>query len=126
MWEDLDHGSIIKKGIFYFSNNKLCFNSLILNFPVRKITKYTTDLENNYYELGTDILNERSDEEIQKMVQNKIILIGDFVDRDIHATSFGDIPGVLINYNAYLALKSEGHIIPVSLLIILIRIRKIE
>lgn len=39
--------------------------------------------------------------------KDKYVLIGDFED-DIHTTYIGELPGVIINFNAYLAL-TEGH-----------------
>lgn len=43
----------------------------------------------------------------KKAFGNKLIVLGDFSDRNIHSTITGDLPGPLILINAYLSLKAE-------------------
>jgi hypothetical protein len=122
MYNDLYGKDIIRKGGRYYSNGKLCMNSILLNFKIRPPQKYSDDLNNlQILELGEDILNGgQNDTQFQELIKDKIILIGDFEDSDQHRTIYGKMPGVLINYNAFLALKNSDHVIPRSLMLFLI------
>lgn len=122
MYKDIYDNDIIKRGFGYFSDDKLCLNSIVLNYKIRPIKKYN-EVTNNLQilELGADILDGGQDEgQFEQLVKDKIILIGDFEDRDQHRTVYGEMPGVLISYNAFLALRDTDHILPLSLIIILI------
>jgi CHASE2 domain-containing sensor protein len=46
---------------------------------------------------------------LEALFKDKIILIGSFTEDDIHSTIAGDMPGVMINYNAYYALSQGRH-----------------
>lgn len=50
--------------------------------------------------------------------KGKYILIGDFED-DIHSTFFGEMPGTLLIYNAYLSLLQHRHLLSPILLALL-------
>lgn len=56
---------------------------------------------------------------LASFVEDRIVLLGDFVDRDLHLTSVGMVPGPLILANAYLGLVAGDHLVPLSLLILL-------
>jgi hypothetical protein len=113
--KSINNTHIIKDGLYYYDDGKLCLNSIILNFYIKPIKKFDENNFQQFKELGVDVLGEMSNDEIEKLVKNKIVLIGDFDDRDMHISSYGKIQGVLINYNAYLSLKKNKHIIPNSL-----------
>lgn len=112
----LDGVNIKKEGLFFYDQGKLCLNSIILDFKIKPIKKFNENGIQNFRELGVDVLDIMSNDEIKHLVKDKIILIGDFDDRDLHATVYGKIQGVLINYNAYLSLKNKKHILPNSLI----------
>lgn len=122
MYNELYEKDIIKKNGVYYSNGKLCMNSILLNYKIRPLQKYSDSLNNlQILELGVDVINGgQNDLQFQKLIKDKIILIGDFEDSDQHRTIYGKMPGVLINYNAFLALRDGDHIIPLSLIFILI------
>jgi hypothetical protein len=46
------------------------------------------------------------DDFIWELTKDKIIIMGDFEDRDLHETIYGSMPGPLILTNAYLALEN--------------------
>lgn len=118
MYEALDKKTIIKNKYIDSSSQKIALSSLILNQRIGSVKKYLGE-ERGYYELGNDLLDSFMKDAIPDLVKDKIVLIGDFEDADLHLTAKGIIPGVLINYNAYLALKNNEHIISNSLIIFL-------
>ncbi len=125
MYNLIDRGDVSKTAWFYTTeNNELCFNSVILDFRIKPIQRYDiASGDKNFFELGKDILDPvmgMSNEELEILTKDKIVLIGDYEDRDLHRIQYGAISGVLINYNAYLALKKGDHILPLSLLITLL------
>lgn len=117
--EELDDIKIERHGMFFYSNESLCLKSLILNHEIKGFKRYKSNGVKNYYDLGVDILTDRTPEQVRNLVQEKIILLGDFEDRDMHQTLYGEMSGSIINFNAYLALKNGFYIIPLSLLITL-------
>lgn len=118
MYEALEKKTIKKNKYIDSSSHKVALSSLILNHRISTVNKYLGE-DRGYFELGSDLLDPLMKDAIPSLVNNKIVLIGDFEDRDLHLTSKGIIPGVLINYNAYLALKNNDHIISNSLILFL-------
>lgn len=53
-------------------------------------------------------------------VKDRIVILGDFEDRDIHPTIAGDMPGPLILLNVFLALKNQDNQITVGLVLTLL------
>ncbi|MBR9846390.1 MAG: CHASE2 domain-containing protein [Algicola sp.] len=113
----LNSTNIKKEGNYFYDNGKLCLNSIILNHYINPIKKFDINYFQNFKELGVDVLDVMTDNEIERLVKDKIVLIGDFDDRDMHITSVGKMPGVLIHYNAYLSLIKQSHQVPKGLII---------
>jgi hypothetical protein len=90
-----------------------------LNFPVRISESYAISEQKAWLNLGADILQVSQMLDLEKMFENKIILIGSFTEDDIHSTIAGDMPGIMINYNAYHALTAGDHKVNIFALIIL-------
>lgn len=113
---DLYENSISSFAGFYFFNGKLANKSVVLRFPIKLWNKIISqsDLENlgqlQYYNLGSDILN--IDVDIPLLAKNKIVVIGDFCENDIHDTYLGKIAGPIININAFYALVNDNLSIP--------------
>ncbi len=59
-------------------------------------------------------------EEIQKLFNNKIIVIGDFEDRDIKETIYGMTPGALILLNVFLSVEAGDNTISIWFLLFLV------
>lgn len=90
----------------YFMNGKLIRRSIILNFPIYFNSRISSEGKLNYYNLGSDILNIPNENIISELIKGKYIVIGDMLMNDIHSTIIGEVPGSLINLNAYQALKN--------------------
>lgn len=119
MVEQLGLCNLQNRELYFASNNKLCLNSIILDLSFTPVRKYGKENVMNYYELGSDFLTGIDSTVFNPRIRNKIILIGDFEGNDIYPSIKGDIPGILIHYNAYMALRDNKHILPVSLIILL-------
>lgn len=78
-----------------------------LVFPYRIRGAYKEDGIKNYYNLGADLMANDSPALIRDLAQNKIVMIGDFIERDMHDTFLKPQPGVLIHYNAYRTLVEK-------------------
>ena len=107
MYEDLTGRTITKDGRFYYDQG-LARNSVILT--------YEYNGEDMSWDLGLGLLGDSIDgientPELDYLeTKNKYILIGDF-EGDIHQTFLGDMSGTIINFNAYLSLLRQHHII---------------
>ncbi len=121
MYEKLHHATFLKQKYFYYMNNKLSLNSIILDFRIRN---YHLTGENAYYDywhLG-DLLKlaeSSGDPTILDLMKDRILVIGDFEDRDLHSTVLGKMAGPLIIINAYLALVNKENIISMTFLTLL-------
>ncbi len=115
--EILTGKTIKKKGLFYYSDGNICINNTVTNIKIRPSDLISKNGVTKYKKLGYDILDfNRDKESLSKNINDRIIMIGDFESFDLHSTIYGNIPGTLINYNAYLTLKENKHIIPTSLI----------
>lgn len=118
-FRDLTNGVQVKKsGPFYFKNGHLQWKALTLRFPIklwdsssdkRKKTEYSFN-EDKIYNLGSEILDLEMD--VPELVKDKIVVIGDFTEDDIHDTYMGKIAGPVINVNALEALLNNELEIP--------------
>lgn len=113
---DLYRDSIHAWEPFYFFNGKLANKSVVLRHPIKlwnkykEITNNSQIAESKYYNLGSDIIDINLD--LEKFAYNKIVIIGDFTEKDIHDTYLGKISGPIININAFYALKNDDLSIP--------------
>lgn len=115
-------GRLTSFGPFHFHNGRLAWKSLTLRFPIKLWSDTKTYDEDNLQEkvilnLGCDILDMGMD--IPKLVDGKIIVIGDFREDDIHDTYLGKIAGPVINVNALEALRNNQLEIPWGLIVFL-------
>ena len=92
-----------------------------LRFPIKLWNSHSveeTELqEKKILNLGADILDLGVD--IPSLVRNKIVVIGDFSEDDIHDTYIGKVAGPVININALEALRNNELEIPWTLIVFL-------
>lgn len=112
-------------GPIYWSNGHFYWNSLTLRFPIKLWNNPTIDensdiawQEKRILNLGADVLDMGID--IPALVKDKIVVIGDFTEDDIHDTYLGKIAGPVININALEALRNNEAEIPWKLVIFLL------
>lgn len=116
-------GKLSSFGPFHFYNGRLAWKSLTLRFPIKlwndtKATDEDNLQEKVVFNLGSDILDMGID--IPKLVKDKIVVMGDFREDDIHDTYLGKIAGPVINVNALEALRHNDLEIPWWLIISLL------
>ena len=110
-------------GPINWSNWHLYWNSLTLRFPIKLWNDHTAIEESSGIQekkilnLGSDILEMGID--IPSLVKDKIVVIGDFTEDDIHDTYIGKIAGPVININALEALRNNQLEIPWTLVLFL-------
>lgn len=114
---------VYKFGPFYFSDGHLCWKSLTLRFPIKMWRHSKHDdaspmSEKVLLNLGSDILD--LGVSVPELVKDKIVVIGDFTEDDIHDTYIGKIAGPVINVNAVEALRANEFIIPWSFIVFLL------
>lgn len=95
-------------GSFQDSDGSLCYNMQFIPFPANIAREYSADGEILYPLLGSQIMDQHSDEELRRMVNDKIIVIGDF-ENDQHDTYVGSVPGPLLSVYAWNLMAHDGH-----------------
>jgi hypothetical protein len=118
MWQELTGRKFGKRCFWYVMNGRLATNSVILDFFTEMQGTYNQASEKNYLNLGADLLDLIRNE-TSAIFKNKIILIGDLTEHDIHSTTDGLMPGVLVNYNAFRMLMENRPITSVFLWVML-------
>ena len=116
IYHDLTGNTINKHGWFYTCNKRLCYNSLFVHFPIKVWNEYDENLEKNYYNLGSDILDNYSDSDIGELTKGKYVIIGDMVE-DIHDTYSGSKPGSVITYYSFVELIKGRHYVNIFMLL---------
>jgi hypothetical protein len=137
MYEQL-HGKSFKEGnLLNYMGNSPALNSFILKIRLSNI-HLNEEKEIAQGQIGTvynklqliDLIGPEVTHEIPEMdntfintilnnTKNKIVVIGDFEDSDIHQTIYGPTPGPLILLNVYLALVHEDNILHLNFLLFL-------
>ena len=117
-YRDLTKRTINSHGLIYTCDGRLCYNSLFVNFPVENFGEFDDKNRKRYYNLGSDLLDNYSKEDLATLTQGKYIVIGDMIE-DLHDTYSGLKPGSVITYYAFLALMNGKHFVSYGLLIFL-------
>lgn len=89
-------------GPLHFVNHRLAYNSMMIPMLVNPGSVGNNADEPWCVNLGSDLLAEPS--LVGDMLRNRVVVVGNMHD-DIHQTYVGNIPGSLINLNAYLAME---------------------
>lgn len=106
-------------GPFFFSNNRLCYNSPMIYIPNDFFVDDNSDSSNlfeisfPYYDYGpfTRIFpNEIVATEIADSINGKLVIVGDFIN-DIHDTYKGVQPGPWIVYLAFKQLSDGKYLV---------------
>ncbi len=106
MFTIMDGGKYEKSGWFFYQNNHIALNSFIIEFPIRQFDIFRDDT------LGYNsmhLLNFLSlpDSMAAATLKNKIIILGDFMENDMHQTIYGTTAGPLIHLDAYLNMHQN-------------------
>lgn len=117
-YRDLTKRTIKSHGLIYTCDGRLCYNSLFVNFPVENFSEFDDENRKQYYNLGSDLLDNYSEEDLVTLTQGKYIVIGDMIE-DLHDTYSGQKPGSVITYYAFQALMNRKHFVSYGLLLFL-------
>lgn len=119
MYEELS-GVSLSPSLFMYSDGNGCLpKTLPLSISYYIDGAYSEEGEKIYYNMGTDLLDDSSDCPAIELARDKVVLIGDYVERDMHPTYLKDMPGTLIHYNAYRSLVEQRAYIDGWLLLLL-------
>ncbi len=98
-------------GYFPADRGRLASGTLALRLPYRIEAGYDAEGEKTYYNLGADLLDVYSREELTELVSGKTVVIGDYSGGDDHDTYTGTVAGPVILINAVIALEQNHHLI---------------
>ena len=107
------HGHLV-----YTCDNRLCHNSLFVNFPIEDFREYDNNNDKAYYNLGCDLIENYSYDDIGTLTKGKYIVIGDMIE-DMHDTYSGPTPGSVITFYAFRALMDGKHFVKIWLVLLM-------
>lgn len=109
---NLRNGTYVRlAGYFPTDRGRLASGTLALRIPYRIDAGYDAEGEKTYYNLGADLLDVYSREELAELVSGKTVVIGDYSGGDDHDTYTGTVAGPVILINAVIALEQHRHLI---------------
>jgi len=137
VYNERDNKNAIKSvmDFLFFDGLRLCQESSILSYKIKFLQRGIVSANSQkgniyaYQNLGTDfydslIVNNPNRinkvDKVRGCIKNKMVIIGDFFGNDIHETYVGEMPGALINLNAYLALHNGDHLVDFFQVILLL------
>ncbi len=110
MYEKLYSAEFGKRGFLYVMDGKPSLNAMVPHFRIRNI-------DNSGYYMNLGEILKTPEPLMLNLTKNRIIVIGDFRERDKHETIFGEMPGPLLLVNAYLStVKGDNLISPIFLI----------
>lgn len=117
-YKELTGKTITKHGLIYSCDGSLCYNSLFLKFPYNGFPEYDNSGGKSYYNMGSDLFANYSDQDLSTLAKDKLVFVGDIVE-DVHDTYSGLKPGVVISYHALRSLLLGEHMVSYTLLFFL-------
>ncbi len=108
LYRDLNNGSIKETSFGYAEKGNLCYNLQFISIPKRVLLPEKESGEIRYPYLGAQLFNYYTDEELAGLLDNRIVLVGDF-DNDVHDALIGSVPGPTLSFYAYKALINGKH-----------------
>jgi len=116
--ESLSEIEVKSLGPFVKIGNQWTTNNFIMNYRV--LQKDIQDLEAGFNPVSMGELLYLTDTDIQDFVNDKIVVIGDFFENDMHETIFEITAGPLILVNAYLTIQNSDTAINIFFFILMI------
>ena len=108
LYEKISQHKIISKNGWYYDNNRLMMNSIIIDYQIRA---HELIEEGEYPIISlSELLILPEEIIVNEFLKGRMILLGDF-NLDKHETIFGETPGTLILLNVFLNLMDGHHII---------------
>ena len=98
---------LIEKNGLYFQDGDLAFNMKFIPFYKNDAEEFGDKGLVKYPYLGSQIFSQFNPEEIKKMAEGKLVVIGDFIN-DMHQTYMGEVPGPVIGVRAYQSIEQDG------------------
>lgn len=118
-YQDLKGNEIKRHGcLFYTCDGRLCYNSLFVSFPIEDFNEFNDDNSKTYYNLGSDLINSYSYDDIGTLTKGKYVVIGDMIE-DMHDTYSGPKPGSVITFYAFRALMEGKHFVNMWLVLLM-------
>lgn len=116
--ELLSNEEVVKRGPFVKIGDRWTTNNFIMNYRI--LQQDIINLEAGFNPVSMGELLYLTDEDIQDFVSDKIVVIGDFFESDMHETIFEITAGPLILVNAYLTIMNGDTTINVFFFLLMI------
>ncbi len=120
IYQDMNHVEVEKKGPFVKVGDRWTLNNFIMNY--RLLQKDIMSQEAGFNPVSLGELLYLADEDIQAFAANKIVVIGDFFEGDMHETLFEITAGPLILVNALLTIQNGDTVVNIWLLLIMVAV----
>jgi hypothetical protein len=118
MYEHI-HKKKYKKGFLVdFVDGQMVLNTFILDHRII-LRPDSIAYNSTYHHAYLGELLTLPPELIHELTKDRIVIIGDFEDQDIHETIYGDLPGSIILLNAFLAFENSDNSFPLLFIIFL-------
>lgn len=117
IYQDLTGAEVTKKGPFIKVGNNWTLNNFIVNYRLAQMDIQNMDAGFNPVSMGELLFLENQD--IQDFTADKIVVIGDFFEGDMHETLFEITSGPLILLNVLLTISNGDAFVSIWFFLIL-------
>lgn len=112
VYRELYKDSIEKYGWFYMCNEGLCHNThaigSVLNLEDRQVKDDAGNVVVEPYYENLNKINNKA--RLKELIKEKYIVVGNLID-DKHGTFYGEIPGSVLVFSAFWALKNGDNLV---------------
>lgn len=113
MWLDMENGTYEEYWWGAKMNGKSCFQTIVPDFKFAIYSDVNAaDSSVTMQNMGNALQYYKISPSYARFYDGKIVLIGAWKNNDIHDTIIGQQPGIVITYNAFLALYNKDNSMP--------------
>lgn len=111
MFEDIHHSRVQGGGLMFSLDNNWLLGSVIIDFSISNPTGIS-DRSNKSPLMNLNDLLSLPDSVFHALTRDRIIIMGDFYEHDLHRTSIGLLPGSIILLNTFLTIEQGRAFVP--------------
>lgn len=119
MYEDVYGAEFKNSSLISRMNGAPSFNTIIIDFKIRDYDIREEKSENTYPYVNLGEFIELPDSVVLETMRNRLVVIGDFQEKDLHQTIIGPMHGGMILLNVFLSVENSENIIKPFFLLIL-------
>lgn len=105
-------------GLLSADGSNVALKSVMPSLRIGALQEYDPEGVKQYYNLGEDILAYPDMDVVSELMDDKIVIVGDLTDRDMHPTFRGMVAGPVLHYDVLHDLMQRHHVVSWTVLLL--------